>query len=75
MATNGWSRRFDAPIPLPAGGELATLREAGEYIAGPVRRRTAQAALAHGHRDAAVGRRAWRHRHAGGHRDAESASA
>jgi hypothetical protein len=34
MATSSWSRRFDVPIPLPAGGEFATLREAGEYIAG-----------------------------------------
>jgi hypothetical protein len=29
-----WSRRFDAPIALPGGGEVETLREAGEYIAG-----------------------------------------
>jgi hypothetical protein len=28
-----WSKRFDEPIPLPGGGELATLREAGAYIA------------------------------------------
>jgi hypothetical protein len=29
-----WSNRFDAPIALPGGGEVETLREAGEYIAG-----------------------------------------
>ena len=23
---------FDAPIPLPDGGEITTLREAGEYV-------------------------------------------
>ena len=28
-----WSRAFDAPIALPDGGELKTLREAGEYVA------------------------------------------
>lgn len=28
-----WSRRFDAPIALPDGGELTTLRQAGEYVA------------------------------------------
>jgi hypothetical protein len=27
-----WSRPFDAPIALPDGGELTTLRQAGEYI-------------------------------------------
>jgi hypothetical protein len=27
-----WSRAFDAPIPLPDGAEITTLREAGEYI-------------------------------------------
>jgi hypothetical protein len=29
-----WSRAFDDPIPLPDGGELRTLRDAGNYIAG-----------------------------------------
>jgi hypothetical protein len=29
-----WSRAFDDPIPLPDGGELHTLRDAGNYIAG-----------------------------------------
>ena len=27
-----WSTRFPEPIALPAGGKLATLQEAGEYI-------------------------------------------
>jgi hypothetical protein len=27
-----WSRLFDDPIPLPDGGKLITLRDAGEYI-------------------------------------------
>jgi len=29
----GWDRRFHDPIPLPDGGALRTLRDAGEYIA------------------------------------------
>jgi hypothetical protein len=28
----GWSHRFNDPIPLPGGGEISTLREAGDYI-------------------------------------------
>jgi hypothetical protein len=28
MTQNGWSQRFDDPIPLPGGTGLATLREA-----------------------------------------------
>jgi hypothetical protein len=28
-----WTTRFDPPIPLPDGGTLATLRDAGDYIA------------------------------------------
>ncbi|WP_445222274.1 hypothetical protein ACKWRH_21705 [Bradyrhizobium sp. Pa8] len=32
MGEAGWSRRFDDPIPLPDGRELATLLEAGRYI-------------------------------------------
>jgi hypothetical protein len=32
MAENGWSRPFDDPIPLPAGGQLITLRDAANYI-------------------------------------------
>lgn len=30
----GWSTPFDDPIPLPGGGELVTLMDAGEYVAG-----------------------------------------
>jgi hypothetical protein len=30
----GWHRTFDDPILLPDGGELRTLRDAGNYIAG-----------------------------------------
>lgn len=29
-----WHRTFDDPIPLPGGGELHTVRDAGNYIAG-----------------------------------------
>jgi hypothetical protein len=29
---DGWSRRFDEPIPLPRGRQLATLEDAGKYI-------------------------------------------
>jgi hypothetical protein len=28
----GWSRPFDEPIPLPDGGELRTLLDAGRYV-------------------------------------------
>jgi hypothetical protein len=28
----GWSREFDEPIPLPDGGELRTLIDAGRYV-------------------------------------------
>ena len=28
----GWEKRFQDPVPLPEGGELRTLREAGQYI-------------------------------------------
>jgi hypothetical protein len=31
-AAKGWSRQFDDPIPLPGGGEISTLREAGNCI-------------------------------------------
>jgi hypothetical protein len=27
-----WSRKFEEPIPLPMGGQLATLKDAGTYI-------------------------------------------
>ena len=33
MPGKGWHRRFDDPIPLPGGGGLRTLRDAGNYIA------------------------------------------
>ena len=29
----GWTREFDEPIPLPDGGELRTLINAGRYVA------------------------------------------
>ena len=29
---SGWSRPFDEPIPLPDGGELRTLLDAGRYV-------------------------------------------
>ena len=32
MPDKGWSRTFDDPIPLPDGGELCTLRDAGNYV-------------------------------------------
>jgi hypothetical protein len=31
-APKGWSARFQYPIQLPGGGEISTLREAGDYI-------------------------------------------
>jgi hypothetical protein len=30
--TPDWSRKFDEPIPLPKGRQLATLKDAGTYI-------------------------------------------
>jgi hypothetical protein len=33
MPDKGWHRTFDDPIPLTGGGELRTLRDAGNYIA------------------------------------------
>jgi hypothetical protein len=30
--TPDWSRKFDDPIPLPRGRQLATLADAGKYI-------------------------------------------
>jgi hypothetical protein len=30
--TADWSRKFDEPIPLPKGRQLATLRDAGAHI-------------------------------------------
>jgi hypothetical protein len=32
MSGAGWSSEFDASIATPDGGELQTLREAGEYV-------------------------------------------
>jgi hypothetical protein len=32
MREKGWSRPFDDPIPLPRGGQLVTLQDAGNYI-------------------------------------------
>ena len=32
MADRGWKRRFEEPIPLPRGRQLATLKDAGKYI-------------------------------------------
>ena len=32
-AVYNWSVEFDDPIPLPVGGQLVTLRDAGESIA------------------------------------------
>jgi hypothetical protein len=29
---DGWSRRFDDPIPLPRGRQLVTLKDAADYI-------------------------------------------
>lgn len=33
MPDEGCARAFDDPIPLPNGGELRTLRDAGNFIA------------------------------------------
>jgi hypothetical protein len=32
-SVRGWDRAFDDPIPQPDGGELRTLRDAGNFIA------------------------------------------
>jgi hypothetical protein len=32
VASRGWKRRFDEPIPLPRGRQLVTLEDAGTYI-------------------------------------------
>jgi hypothetical protein len=32
MAAEGWSCRFDDPIPLPDGRQLVTLQDAANYI-------------------------------------------
>jgi hypothetical protein len=47
MPDNGWSRTFDDPVPFPGGGELRTLRDAGNYISKlPKRERDAPPWLA-----------------------------
>jgi hypothetical protein len=33
MLDRDWKRAFDEPIPLPDGGELRTLLDAGRYVA------------------------------------------
>jgi hypothetical protein len=30
---SSWSKQFDEPVILPTGGQLLSLRDAGEYIA------------------------------------------
>jgi hypothetical protein len=49
-ANEGWSRRFDDPIPLPDGSELVTLRDAANYATNLPRKEAAtpewQAAIA-----------------------------
>jgi hypothetical protein len=32
VASRGWKRLFDEPIPLPRGRQLVTLEDAGRYI-------------------------------------------
>ena len=32
MTDRGWKRAFEDPIPLPDGGELRTLLDAGRYV-------------------------------------------
>jgi hypothetical protein len=32
VTNRGWKRAFDEPIPLPDGGELVTLEDAGRYV-------------------------------------------
>jgi hypothetical protein len=32
VASHGWKRRFDDPIPLPRGRQLVTLEDVGSYI-------------------------------------------
>jgi hypothetical protein len=40
-----WSRSFDQRIPLPGGGEISTLREAGDYIIALPEREHSQTAM------------------------------
>jgi hypothetical protein len=47
MPDKGWHRTFDDPIPLSGGGDLRTLRDAGNYISKlPEREHDAPAWLA-----------------------------
>ena len=47
MPDKGWHRTFHDPIPLPGGGELRILRDAGNFVAGlPKREHDAPAWLA-----------------------------
>jgi hypothetical protein len=39
MAENGWHRAFNDAIQLPDGGELRTLRDAGNFIAKLLKRK------------------------------------
>jgi hypothetical protein len=32
LTDRGWKRPFDNPVPLPGGGQLVTLEDAGSYI-------------------------------------------
>jgi hypothetical protein len=32
MPERGWKRQFEDPIPLPRGGQLATLQDAATYV-------------------------------------------
>src|SRR5258708_39282804 len=32
ISGRGWKRKFEDPIPLPRGGQLVTLEDAGKYI-------------------------------------------
>jgi hypothetical protein len=46
MSDQGWPRTFHDPIPLPGGGELRILRDAGNFVAGsPKREHDATACL------------------------------
>lgn len=36
--TKGWGRPFEEPIEIAGRGPLRSLREAGEYIAGPAQK-------------------------------------
>ena len=40
MADNGWLRTFEAPITLPDGRTLFTLRDAADYITSQAEKET-----------------------------------